>query len=74
MTVRRRDVTKVHRDHSEQGRELRKILDEAITLRADYIGHLEGWPVHLFCSFRERFTFCGSETGRLSSGFATARR
>jgi hypothetical protein len=32
------------------------ILDEATTLGANDIGHLEGWPVHFFCSLRDRWT------------------
>ena len=50
------------------------VLDEAIALRANDIGHLDGWPAHLFCFLRERLASCGSETARASSGFATACR
>ena len=39
---------------------------------ADDIGHLEGWPVHRFCSFRESLTLSGLETSIVSRGFATA--
>ena len=49
-------------------------FDEAVAYCANDIGHLQGWPVHFFCNFRERFASLGSETGRLSSGLATALR
>src|ERR1700733_3980335 len=50
------------------------VLDEAIALRANDIGHLDGWPAHLVCFLRERLASCGAETASASSGFATACR
>lgn len=32
------------------------VLDEATALCANDIGHFEGWPVHFFCSLRDRWT------------------
>jgi hypothetical protein len=32
------------------------LLDEAVTMCTDDIGHLERWPFHLLCSLRDRFT------------------
>ena len=50
------------------------LLDEAVAVLPNDIGHLEGWPVHFFfCSFRERFTWSGAETFDLSSGIADCR-
>lgn len=48
------------------------LLDEAVLVLADDIGHLEGWPVHRFCNFRESVTLSGRETSIVSRGFATA--
>jgi len=35
------------------------VLDEALALRANDVGHLEGGPAHFLCSFRDRFTWSG---------------
>jgi len=48
--------------------------DEAIAGLSDDIGHLEGWRVHRFCSFRERLLWSGLETGIVSKGLATRVR
>lgn len=48
------------------------LLDEAVLVLADDIGHLEGWPVHRFCNFRESLALSGRETSIVSRGFATA--
>ena len=48
------------------------LLDEAVLVLSDDIGHLEGWPVHRFCNFRESLTLSVLETSILSRGFATA--
>jgi hypothetical protein len=50
------------------------LMDEALAFCANDVCHLERWPGHLFCSFRERFTPSGVETCKLSSGFFTVRR
>jgi len=38
------------------------LLDEAVLVLADDIGHLEGGPVHRFCNFRESLMLSGLET------------
>ncbi len=48
--------------------------DEAIAVLSDDVGHLEGWLVHRFCSFRERLLVSGLETVMVSKGLATALR
>src|SRR5215469_16686762 len=50
------------------------VLDEAITLCANDIGHLQGWPGHFFSSLRERWTWWRLESWSESSGLAIARR
>src|SRR5215472_9313902 len=50
------------------------VLDEAIPLCANDIGHLQGWPVHFFFSLRERLTWSRLESSSESSGLAIARR
>ena len=50
------------------------LLDEAVAMRADDIGHLERWPVHLLCSLRDRFTWSRLDSSALSSGVPAARR
>ena len=50
------------------------LLDEALYVLSDNIGHLEGWPVHGFCFLRESFTLSGLERLSVSRGFATAVR
>src|ERR1700747_1914286 len=50
------------------------ILDEAIALGANDIGHLEEGPSHFFLSLRERWTPSRLETWRASSGLGIARR
>src|ERR1017187_6547687 len=50
------------------------LFDEAIAVLSDDVGHLEGWPVHGFCSFRERLMFSGLDTVIVSNGLATAVR
>jgi hypothetical protein len=46
--------------------------DEAPLVLSDDIGHLERWPVHRWCNFRESFTLSGLETLIVSKGLATA--
>src|SRR5215472_9145914 len=48
------------------------VLDEAIALRANDVGHLQRWPGHFFCSLRERCTQSKLETSRVSSGSVMA--
>lgn len=48
------------------------LLDEAVRVLSNDIGHLEGWPVHRCCNFRESLTLSGLETPIVSRGFATA--
>src|SRR5450759_3500146 len=50
------------------------LFDEAIAVLPDDVGHLEGWLVHRFCSFRERLMFSGLDTVIVSNGLATAVR
>jgi hypothetical protein len=47
-------------------------LDETASLLSNNLGHLEGWPLHRFCNFRESVTPSGPETLSVSKGFATA--
>jgi hypothetical protein len=49
-------------------------VDEAITLRANDIGHLEEGPSHFFLSLRERWTPLRLDTSRVSSGLGIACR
>ena len=48
------------------------LLNELFPCCAEDIGHLERWPVHLFCRFLERFASSGLDTTSDSSGLATA--
>src|SRR6516165_3665038 len=50
------------------------VLDEAITLCANDICHLQGWPGHFFSSLRERLTWSRLDSSRTSSGLAIAWR
>ena len=50
------------------------LFDEAVAMRANDIGHLERWPFHLLCSFRDRLTWSGLDSSTLSSGVPAARR
>src|SRR5713226_10361176 len=51
------------------------LVDEAVTLRVNDVGHLHGGPRHeRFCSFRERFTLSGPEMVIVSKGLTTASR
>ena len=50
------------------------VLNEAIALGANDIGHLEEGPSHFFLSLRDRLTPSRSETSRASSGLGIARR
>src|SRR5215475_388444 len=50
------------------------VLDEAIPLCANDIGHLQGWPGHFFSSLRERLTWSRLESSSASSGLAIACR
>src|SRR5215831_17450268 len=50
------------------------VLDEAIPLCANDIGHLQGWPGHFFASLRERLTWSRLESASASSGLAIAWR
>jgi hypothetical protein len=44
--------------------------DEAVAVLSDDVGHLKGWLVHRFCSFRERLMLSGLETPIASNGLA----
>src|SRR5437773_11769097 len=46
------------------------LLDEAPLVLSDDIGHLERWPVHRLCNFRESFTLSGLETLIVFQGLA----
>src|SRR5215467_3832053 len=48
------------------------VLDEAIPLCANDIGHLQGWPGHFFCSLREGLTWSGLASSSKSSGLVIA--
>ena len=48
------------------------LLDETVSVLANDLGQLEGWPVHRFCNFRESLMLSGLETPSVSGGFATA--
>src|ERR1035438_4327671 len=50
------------------------LYDEAVAVLSDDVGHLERWPLHRFCSFRERLLWSGLETVIVSKGLATAVR
>ena len=50
------------------------VLNEAIALGANDIGHLEEGPSHFFFSLRERWTPSRLETGSASSGLGMACR
>lgn len=50
------------------------LLDEPVAMRANNIGHLEGWPIHFLCSLRDRFTWSGLDSSMLSSGVPAAFR
>src|SRR5215472_17575827 len=50
------------------------ILDEAIALCANDIGHLQGWPGHFFLSLREHLTWSRLESSRESSRLVMACR
>ena len=47
-------------------------FDEAVAVRANDVCHLERWPVHFLCSFRDRFTWSGLDSSMLSSGVPAA--
>ncbi len=52
-----------------------KPLLESIAYRANDVGHLEGWPFHLFlCSRLDRLTWSGLENSALSIGVPAALR
>ena len=50
------------------------VLNEAIALGANDIGHLEEGPSHFFFNLRERGTRSRLETSRASSGLGIACR
>ena len=50
------------------------LCDEAVAVFSDDVGHLERWPLHPFCNFRERLLWSGLETWIASNGLATAVR
>ena len=50
------------------------LCDEAVAVLSDDVGHLERWPIHPFCNFRERLLLPGLETGIASKGLTTAVR
>ena len=47
-------------------------VDEAVAVRANDVCHLERWPIHFLCSFRDRITWSGLESSMLSSGVPAA--
>jgi len=69
-TERRRAAVLDGDQHAElQPRQPGPVLcDEAVAMRADDIGHLEKWPCHFLCSFRERRIESGLKTSMVSSG------
>ena len=48
------------------------LFNKALARRADNIGHLKGWLLHLLCSLRERFTCSGPASSSLSIGVPAA--
>jgi len=50
------------------------LFDEAAAMRANDIGHLEGWPIHFLCSLLDRFTWSGLDSSMLSNGVPAALR
>jgi len=50
------------------------VLDEAIALCANDIGHLERWPSHFFSSLRERWPGSRLESSSVWSGLVSACR
>jgi hypothetical protein len=48
------------------------LLDKTVAVLSKDVGHLEGWPLHRFCNFRESLMLSGLETLSVSRGFATA--
>ena len=50
------------------------LLDEALAVGANDVGHLEGWPRHRGRNRRDRRAVSGRDTGIASSGLATACR
>src|SRR5215469_7664959 len=50
------------------------VVDEAITLRANDVGHLQGWPGHFFSRLRECLTRSRLESWSESSGLGVACR
>ena len=50
------------------------LCDEAVAVLSDDVGHLERWPFHRLCSFRDRFTWSRLDSSALSSGVPAARR
>src|SRR5438445_654027 len=48
------------------------LLEETVSVLPNDLGHLEGWPIHRFCNFRESLMLSGLETPSVSRGFATA--
>ena len=47
-------------------------VDKAVAVRANDVRHLERWPYHFLCSFRDRFTWSGLESSMLSTGVPAA--
>src|SRR5580700_11013095 len=50
------------------------LLDETVAMRADDIGHLERWRLHLLDNLRDRFTWSRLVSLAWSSGVPAARR
>ena len=48
------------------------VLDEAVSLCTNDVGHLQGWPGHFFFNLRGRLTRSRLETSSASRGFGTA--
>ena len=49
-------------------------FEESVAMRANDIGHLEGWRIHFLCNFRERFTRSRFVNSALSMGVPAALR
>ena len=75
-TQRRRSAARNGPEHFQVGpvNPVSVVLDEAIALCANDIGHLEGWPGHFFWSLRDRFVWLESETSSESIGLGAACR
>ena len=50
------------------------VFEESAALRANDIGHLQGWPLHFLIRLRDRFVWLGSEICSASTGLDAACR